>query len=71
MRGGGGGEGELGTISSELVLWVSTAAYTKSSIELVEAEQRSSIWQRVVSGGQKAIISKEEILKEKREEGGV
>lgn len=26
MRGGGGGEGELGTISSELVLWVSTAA---------------------------------------------
>lgn len=24
MRGGGGGEGELGTISSELVLWVST-----------------------------------------------
>lgn len=31
MRGGGGGEGELGTISSELVLWVSTA---------VEQEQR-------------------------------
>lgn len=29
MRGGGGGEGELGTISSELVLWVSTAAETE------------------------------------------
>ncbi len=25
MRGGGGGEGGLGTISSELVLWVSIA----------------------------------------------
>lgn len=31
MRGGGGGEGGLGTISSELVLWVSMAVKKKSN----------------------------------------
>lgn len=33
MRGGGGGEGGLGTISSELVLWVSIAVESKEQQE--------------------------------------